>query len=306
LVDPSSTVRRIMTSLIERDGYRVIAFAHGHEALACLASEADARVLITSSHPDGISGVELCAAACKLIGADRALYVIMMSSTHDRHLIIKALDNGADDFIHKPPDPEELRAKMRVADRVTTMKQELIRYATTDCLTGLLNRRAFFARAREACERAATGRPLAAILFDVDHFKTINDRYGHDMRDRVLIAIGGETKTINGVASRLGGEEFGVLVENELAEAVDVANDLQKQIRTLRFRCADEKFNITCSFGVSEWETGDDIDKLLRRCDVALYEAKNLGRDRIVASDTFVLTKKHDEWRGTTRSRRHC
>src|SRR6188474_3160828 len=87
--------------------------------------------------------------ARRLSGARRALHVILMSSTADYYLAITALDNGADDFIHKPPIPDELRARLRLADRVTAMKQQLIQYATTDALTGVLNRRAFFDGATE-------------------------------------------------------------------------------------------------------------------------------------------------------------
>src|SRR5712691_6377131 len=175
LVDPSRAVHRAMTQLIAEGGHEVAAFADGREALARIAEDGDVRALITSTQPLNMTGIELCAAARKLSGARRALHVILMSSTDDYYLAITALDNGADDFIHKPPIPDELRARLRLADRVTSMKQQLIQYATTDSLTGLFNRRAFFEYAAEMCQAAEAGKPLSAILFDLDHFKTIND-----------------------------------------------------------------------------------------------------------------------------------
>lgn len=304
LVDPSSAVQRAMTQMIAEDGHQVVSFADGLQALAAIAREPDIRALITSTLPNSISGLDLCKAARELSGLRRALHIILMSSTDDYYLAVKALDNGADDFIPKPPNPHELRARLRLADRVTAMKQELIRYATTDSLTGLLNRRAFFDGAAEFCVNADSGDPVSAIMFDVDHFKKVNDNYGHDAGDRVLAAIGAQAVLIDGISGRLGGEEFCVLVRGSAADAQDQASDLQRAIRALTFNHDGRKFNVTASFGIAEWERGDAIDRLLRRADVAMYEAKQSGRDRIVVSDTFALTGEHDEFRGAARTGR--
>jgi diguanylate cyclase (GGDEF)-like protein len=302
LVDPSRAVQRAMTRLIEEGGHEVVAFVDGLQALACITQDDDIRALITSTQPLNISGIELCAATRKLSGTRRALHVILMSSTDDYYLAVTALDNGADDFIHKPPNPDELRARLRLADRVTSMKQQLIRHATTDSLTGLLNRRAFFDSTTEVCQAATSGKPLSAVMFDIDHFKRINDTYGHEIGDQVLAAVGAEAKSANGIAGRLGGEEFCVIASGEIADALECAGEMQRSIRALRFDYAGQSFGITCSFGIAEWETGDAIDRMLRRADTAMYEAKKTGRDRIVASDTFALTKRHDEWHGTVRA----
>jgi diguanylate cyclase (GGDEF)-like protein len=301
LVDPSRAVQRAMTLLIEQGDHEVIPFADGLEALSCITQDRDIRTLITSTQPLNISGIDLCAAARKLSGSRRALHVILMSSTDDYYLAVTALDNGADDFIHKPPNPDELRARLRLADRVTAMKQQLIQYATTDSLTGLFNRRAFFDTAGELRRAGGGKRSLSAIMFDIDHFKRINDTYGHEMGDKVVAAVGNQAKLADGVAGRLGGEEFCVLVHGGATDAMEVAGELQRSIRALRFHHEDRAFGITCSFGVAEWEERDTIDTMLRRADMAMYEAKKTGRDRIVASDTFVLTKSHDEWAGAAR-----
>lgn len=167
LVDPSRAVQRIMTELIEPAKHDVLAFSDGHEALDFVGSNGDVRALITSTEPSNMSGVQLCAAARRLVGVRRPLYIILMSSLDHHDLVVRALDNGADDFIRKPPVVEELRARLRVADRVTSMQRELIQHATTDCLTGLLNRRAFFDQALEACKQAEVGKarqPSSSIL----------------------------------------------------------------------------------------------------------------------------------------------
>ena len=301
LVDPSRAVQRIMTSMIEQGQHEVVAFGDGRAALDLIGSNKDVRALITSAELGRMTGVELCAAARSLAGAQRALYILLMSSNDDFHLVVKALDHGADDFIHKPPYAEELRARLRAADRFTAMQQELIRHASTDFLTGLLNRRAFFDSAAAACREAKAGHPFSVIMFDIDHFKRVNDEYGHELGDHVLQGVAAEAMTNDAIAGRLGGEEFCLLARCSLAEAFDMADDLRHSIRSLRFG-RERQIAITSSFGVAEWESGDTIDQVLRRADVALYEAKRAGRDRVVASDTFVVTQDHDAWRNVART----
>jgi diguanylate cyclase (GGDEF)-like protein len=300
LVDPSRAVQRIMKSMIEQGEHEVIPFSDGRQALDYIGSEKDVRALITSAELGRMSGIELCEASRGLAGTQRALYILLMSSNDDFHLIVKALDHGADDFIHKPPYPEELRARLRAADRFTSMQQELIRHASTDFLTGLMNRRAFFERAVEACREAETGRTFSTVLFDIDHFKGVNDEYGHEAGDRVLQSVAAEALSACTIAGRLGGEEFCLIVRSDMIDATEVANELRRAIEALRFG-PDRQIAITSSFGVAEWEPGDTIDQVLRRADVALYEAKRSGRNRVVASDTFAVTKDHDTWRNIAR-----
>ena len=301
LVDPSRAVQRAMTQLIEEGGHDVIVFADGIEALDYISKHGDVRTVITSTQPFRISGIELCTAVRELSGARRALHVMLMSSSDDYHLAVTALDNGADDFIGKPPNPDELRARLRLADRVTSMKQQLIQFATTDSLTGLLNRRAFFDAAEDMCLAATSGQALSAVMFDVDHFKRINDSYGPEIGDRVRAASGEHAKVADGIAGRLGGEEFCLLVSGEAADAEAACATLQRSIRAQRFLHGGMNFGITCSFGIAEWEESDTIDRALRRADIALYEAKRAGRDRIVAADTFAITQSHDHWQGAAR-----
>ena len=300
LVEPSRAVQRIMTDFMTHDQHDVLTFSEGQKALDCIKADEGVRALITSVHLADISGLQLCAATRKLAGHRRALFIIVMSSTEDFGLAVQALDNGADDFIRKPPLAEELRARLRAADRLTSMQRELIKSATTDNLTGLLNRRAFFDRAAEACSAADAGLPLAAIMFDIDHFKHINDTHGHRAGDFVLAGVGSLARSTAAIVGRLGGEEFCLLEHCELADAVDIAESLHRSIKLGRL-AGEVDVGITCSFGIADWEQGDSIDRLLRRADIAMYEAKSGGRDRVVAADSFALADRHQATRGSTR-----
>jgi len=302
LVEPGRTARHIVTDLIQQGGDEVCAFSDGDEALTNIANDPEVRALITSAELASMSGIELCKQARALAGAQRPLYILLMSSNDEHNMLVRALDNGADDFIHKPPIAAELRARLKVADRVTSMQRELFRYATTDFLTGLLNRRAFFDRAGEVCERAKNGSYLTAMICDLDHFKQINDTHGHGAGDTVLRSVAVEAALLDGVVGRLGGEEFGIVVESAISDAVDVAESFRRTVAGLKLFSEEEPIEITCSIGLAEWETGDTIDSILRRADMALYEAKRAGRNRIVASDTFSIVENHEKWKGVSRS----
>ena len=128
-------------------------------------------------------------------------------------------------------------------------------------------------------------------MFDIDHFKRINDVHGHDVGDAVIRGIAREaTATKSAVLGRLGGEEFAILLEGQaISDAVAVADDLRLWLSELRFETDTEEIALTASFGVSEWESGDTFDRLLKRADVALYKAKIDGRNRVVAYQPSLL-----------------
>lgn len=302
LVDPSRAVQHALTALVAHDGHEVVALCDGQSALACIRADASACVLLTSVQLPDISGLELCAAARAIAGSRRAIFIIVMSSSEDFALAVKALDTGADDFIHKPPIPEELRARLRAADRVTAMQRELIRYATTDSLTGLLTRRAFFEEAARLLELTKSGHPLAAILLDIDHFKSVNDSYGHETGDAVLIQVAATAKVISdGVVGRLGGEEFCMLVRGTMRSAVERAESMRSALTDLIV----SKWNggtVTCSFGVAEWQHGESIDALLGRADIGMYRAKNSGRDHVIAIESVECDEEHLDTGGVIRA----
>lgn len=285
VVDPSRTVLKAVSRLLARDSHDVSTFTDGPEALAYIKSNPNVSALISSAELTTMSGVELCWETRLLSGHERAIYIILMSSNSDQKHLINALDSGADEFIGKPPAEEELYARLRSAERLVRMQRELIRLAMIDPLTGLFNRRAFFEKSQQAIARANAANRPAAIMFDVDHFKKINDTYGHDVGDQVLRRLAGEAASERMIVGRLGGEEFAVLLEgSSLAGGVEVSEDLRVRIAALAFDTAQGKLTLTSSFGVSEWAPGESIDQCLKRADAALYEAKTGGRNRVVAA----------------------
>lgn len=286
LVDPSRTVLKFVGRLLEARDHEVRAFTDGEAALDCIRSDLKVGALITSAELISMSGLELCWETRLLATCDRPIYVIMMSSSQDQHKLIEALDSGADDYIGKPPVAEELYARLRAAERVAAMQQELVRLATTDSLTGVFNRRAFFERACDACARAEAGAGLSVILFDIDHFKRVNDLYGHDVGDRAICAVAQAAAAENALVGRLGGEEFAMLLERcDLDETLALAERLRGKMSSLQFDTNHGLLAITASFGVSAWEAGDTIELMLKRADVALYAAKTGGRNCVVAAD---------------------
>ena len=302
LVEPSRTVQRIVTGIIEPWGHEVRTFMDAPEALACLQAERDVCVLITSAELVSTSGVQLVSDARALAGAQRPLYIVLMSSSDQRSKMIQALENGADDFISKPPAPEELRARLRAGERITSMQAELIALATIDSLTGLLTRRAFVAAAERMVERAMAGRHFSVLICDLDKFKAINDTYGHETGDLVLRKVSEELRAIDVPTGRLGGEEVALLTDGHLDDAVDLAERIRELVSNLAIRVGNRTIGVTCSIGAAEWEPGDTIDTLLRRADAALYEAKRTGRNRVVAADSFALSDEHRRWRGIART----
>ncbi len=195
LVDPSRTMRLFVTRLLEAGGHEVMPFADAPEALACMRADVEVGALITSGELGEMSGLELCWETRVLAGRDRPIYVILMSSSIDKSSLGEALDSGADDFISKPPVADELHARLRAAERLGAMQRELVRLASVDALTGLHNRRVFFELAENARERCADHGALSAIMMDIDHFKRINDVYGHDVGDEAIAAVAQAAET---------------------------------------------------------------------------------------------------------------
>ncbi|MCJ2090108.1 diguanylate cyclase [Methylobacterium sp. E-005] len=289
IVDSSRVVLQIIASLIEPRGHAVHAFTDSVQALAFLRSAPEVRVLITSLEVRPLCGLELCWSA-RLLAEERGpLHVITMSSARNVRSLAEALDSGADDFIEKPPSAEELNARLRAAERLTTMQEELIRLAETDPLTGALNRRAFFNRARLAAEQNGREGGVSAILADIDHFKRINDQYGHDVGDRAITAVA-DLIAQEGIGGRLGGEEFALVLPGcGIAGATAQAERLRAGVQDLRIRAGNATVSMTCSFGVSSWTNGDSVEALVKRADVALYAAKTSGRNRVVASSRDTM-----------------
>jgi len=285
LADASRIALRMLTTLLEARGHVVHAVTDGAEALKLITDNAEIDALITSIELTSLTGFELSWEVRLLsVARHRPLYIIVMSASSDEKTISEALDSGADDFIRKPPSATALYARLRAAERLIGSETELIRLADRDPLTELLNRRAFFTGCECAIGRAQVGR-LSAIMADIDHFKQVNDRYGHDVGDQVIRAVAHEASLMSKLVGRLGGEEFAILLEGESAEMdFELAEGLRAKCSQIKFEFGTQSLAITCSLGVARWTPDTSIDELLRSADSALYDAKRGGRNQVVGA----------------------
>ncbi|GJL92240.1 PleD family two-component system response regulator [Hyphococcus sp.] len=219
----------------------------------------------------------------------------------DTRKLVRALDIGVNDYVTRPVDKNELTARVstqlrrkRYVDQLRSSFQVSLEMAVTDQLTGLYNRRYLASHLSAMFDRAYwTGRPLAVMIIDIDHFKSVNDVHGHDVGDRVLKEFADRiANSIRGIdlACRYGGEEFLIAMpDTDLAFASIVAERLRQEIATSKFNlnAGRDELAVTVSIGLASTENGPDEDsaqKLIKRADEALYEAKNGGRNRVIQS----------------------
>jgi len=281
LAEPSRIGRTIVANMVTVDGHDIVCSGDADEALAFMRSGQEFDVLITAIEFASVSGFELCWEAKLSAEASRPVYVIVLSSSRDELKLVEALDSGADDFISKPPRQSELLARLRAAGRLLAAQHDLIRLANFDSLTGLRNRRSFFDEL-EKCAPLSTA--MSVVMLDVDHFKQVNDRHGHDAGDDVLREIGRRAVLIDKGFSRLGGEEFGLLVREPLLSAGEVAERIRKIIMETSFATCSGELPITASIGVAERMPGVNFENVLKEADVALYASKSGGRNRVTLS----------------------
>ena len=220
--------------------------------------------------------------------------VIFVSAGTDTASKVRGLDLGAVDFITKPFDIVELKARLRSALRVQHLIQMLAQRAQIDGLTGLWNRTYFDRRLNdEFSEAVRHGRPLSLVIVDIDNFKQTNDHYGHLFGDTVLERFAQilSSGRASDVASRYGGEEFGIILPNiGAAEAAEVAERYRAQLEAITW--GDHPgLVVTGSFGVCDLErlgSPMSVDRLFATADAALYRAKQEGRNRVVVAEPAV------------------
>ncbi|MER2198089.1 GGDEF domain-containing response regulator [Methylobacterium brachiatum] len=296
VVDPSRVIQRSIADLLKVAGHTAEGFTDSREALAHVASHEAVTCVLTSLETHPIDGLELCWQLRLLADDRRPLSILVMSSAHGSRSLGEVLDSGADDFMLKPPSRDELHARLRAAERLLTLQRDLIRQADTDHLSQLLNRGAFLRKAVEAAERAGPSGLMTAMLIDIDHFKTINDRHGHAVGDAAIRGVANVLRETGAVACRWGGEEFALLMEgHEIGSAAVVAERVRARCAAMRTAGAgDETIRLTVSVGLSAWSAHDEIDGLLRRADVALYAAKAGGRDRVSVMTGDALIERFE------------
>jgi two-component system cell cycle response regulator len=273
-----------------------VCFTEPEAALAwCRKNEPDL-VLLDYMMP-GLDGIALLKAIRGLPHMS-TVPVVLVTGQEDTAARYRAFEAGAADFITKPIDELELRVRTRNMLKLRANARDLYRLATTDELTGLANRRSFLAGLEDEATRALRypGQRVSLAILDVDHFKRVNDTYGHPIGDATLREVSAVCKGLFrkvDLVGRIGGEEFATLLPaTVLDDAALVCDRLRQQVAETEIRAGETPFRVTISVGIAEFTPGETTAQLLARADHALYAAKTGGRNRIAlaASETGSLT----------------
>lgn len=279
-------------------GYRkVVTVTSGPEAVAAMAGELFP-VVIVGLRLSGVDGFELCRT---LRAGTRPgyVYVMMLTRGNRKSEILRVLEAGADTHLARPVDPADLAARLKVALRVIDLErslrltnEEVRALSIRDSLTGIFNREYLTERLQQELKRSQRyGHPLSLIMCDIDHFKDVNDRYGHRAGDQILkdfvSRIAGSIRIDVDWIARYGGEEFLiVLPETDLASAYIVAERLRRLVGETPFRLRGREIGITSSFGVASYQPARQpgkvsYDGLMEQADRFLYQAKREGRNAV-------------------------
>jgi two-component system, cell cycle response regulator len=284
IVDDDPAALEIAQLRLAKEPLDVICAEGGVLGLELAHRENPDLILLDVDMPD-MSGF----AVCHALKADRDLCmtpVLFLSGSIDADDKIQGLDLGAVDYIAKPFDAFELRARVRAALRTKHLQDLLIEHAHIDPLTGLPNRRALMERLQSEWDRIERyGGKLSFIMADVDHFKLINDNYGHEAGDRILKEIARvfvEQCRKNDLPCRCGGEEFAVVVAGEnAAGAACLAERCRRNIAEASITVNDQVVRATTTFGVADSLSAATLGDLMRHADDALYQGKGAGRNRV-------------------------
>ncbi|MFS2319117.1 diguanylate cyclase [Maricaulis sp. D1M11] len=290
LICESSAVQlRILKQAVQEAGFEVHATQSAEDALSLLRLM-PIDIFLTGIEVGGVTGLEACW-SLKSNTETESIYTIVITASGEERRLEESLDAGADDFIRKPVNMTELRARLRAASRLIRMQKQFRRLAETDALTGAANRRSFMSYLdMQMTQARRTAQPFSVAMLDLDHFKSINDTHGHAAGDTVLIET---VKSIQAqlrdrdMLGRLGGEEFAVIFHNaELDDAYGATERLRLALQNLNITQDSGKvIPVTASLGLAESLPDADFDTpeaLLQAADDALYEAKSGGRNRVV------------------------
>jgi diguanylate cyclase (GGDEF)-like protein len=284
----STVLRMVLTGW----GYDVLAARNGIEALELLQSDEAPRLAILDWEMPGMDGVEICQ---RIRAENRGPYIYILLLTARKNDLVEGMDSGADDYLTKPLNAHELRVRLRAGRRIVDLQEELLRtrealreQATHDALTGLLNRPTVLERLRNEVARACReNQPISVLMVDLDRFKLINDTYGHLAGDTVLREVAqrmtSAVRRYDAVA-RYGGEEFLIVLagcDDETARSQ--AERVRIAVGDGPVLYGDTGVPVTCSIGVScrRQVLPGDVESLIRESDVALYQAKRRGRNRV-------------------------
>ena len=296
LAEDDPVARMLTARLLKKAGYDVVAVADGGAALEALRASYFP-VVLTDWEMPVLDGLGVVAA---VRGGDWPGYIftILLTGRDSRESVVAGLEAGADDYLTKPVNEAELLARMktgwRIAElelRLRTAREEAVKLSLTDALTGVNNRRYLSdTLPGEATRARRFARPLSVVMCDIDHFKRVNDTYGHAAGDAVLrdfaaLLLDKIRVDVDWVA-RFGGEEFVVVLpETDLAGALVVGERLRAATAALEVRYEGQRLAVTSSFGVASvdavWPEGSVAEQLLTQADLCLYLSKKAGRDRV-------------------------
>jgi diguanylate cyclase (GGDEF)-like protein len=302
VADDSPVFRDLLQRILLEWGYEVIVVPDGQQAWDLLRQEDGPRLALLDWMMPGMEGAEVCRQVRAGI-RDRYVYIMLLSVRSELEDVVNGMESGADDYIVKPFQIDELRARLRAGRRVLALQEELVQarealreQATRDGLTGLWNRTAIFDILQNELARSSrSGAPLIVLMADLDGFKPVNDHFGHMAGDAVLREVAARMKAAvrrYDAVGRYGGEEFLMVLPGcELPSGLAQAERIRGAIDGESFLAGDNEIRLTCSLGAACAipPAIPQADDLVREADAALYRAKRQGRNRVEASPGIQL-----------------
>jgi two-component system cell cycle response regulator len=286
--------RRVLEAFLRKWGYDVLVTCDGSEAWEIFKKPDAPNLVISDWMMPNMNGPDLCRRIREMEKSGYT-YFILLTAKGRKEDVIQGFQAGADDFLVKPFDREELKYRVRIGERIIRLEQQILHLATTDSLTGVLNRGAFMERMEEEIHRSVReNSPLSLLLTDIDYFKKINDNYGHQTGDLVLQRFTDQLTRSSrpyDFVGRYGGEEFVVsLPGTGMSRSRAVADRMRKRVEEMKIMPQDgsEPIRITASFGAASlsMDLKENADSLIKQADEAMYRAKREGRNRVcVASE---------------------
>ena len=295
IAEDDLTARTILVGVVKKWGYDPVAVKDGQAAWEVLQQPDSPRLVLLDWMMPGMDGLELIR-RLRARFSEQPPYIILLTSKDEKGDIISGLDTGANDYVKKPFDNEELYARIRVGQRTIELQtslyetQKSLAYlAAHDPLTGILNRRALLEQLSKELSRARRGRQgngLSIGFFDIDHFKQINDQHGHQVGDEVLngiVSILASHLRVYDSFGRIGGDEFLVVAPGTDEEKCkQLFERLLTAIAGCKIITAAGEISVTVSIGVASAGTDSGLDKLMDSADAAMYRAKREGGNRVV------------------------